>query len=54
MDNEFLKFIVDLGSIGAICFVVWSDSRERIATHTKFIETIQKMTDERQKNQNEQ
>lgn len=47
MDNSFLKFLVDLGSIGAIVIVCWLNqkdrkvsSEERIETHRQFCDTL--------------
>ena len=51
MDNELIKFIVDLGSIGAICWIVYLfikftieqsrlNSEERIESHKKYCDTI--------------
>jgi len=56
MDEGLIKFIVDLGSIGAIVFIVYLfvkftieqskiNSDERIETHRKFCESIEKITE---------
>ena len=56
MDEGIIKFIVDLGSIGAIVFIVYLfvkftieqskiTSEERIETHRKFCESIEKITE---------
>lgn len=56
MDDSIIKFIVDLGSIGAICWIVYLfiryiseqdklNAEERTESHRQFCETIVKLSD---------
>lgn len=55
MTEELIKFIVDLGSIGAICYIVFMfvryisaqdklNSEERIETHRQMCETFTELS----------
>ena len=44
MDNEIIKFIIDLGSIGAICFVVYIMNKYFSEASIKFTETLTDIT----------
>ena len=55
MTEELIKFIVDLGSIGAICYIVFMfvryiseqdklNSEERIETHRRMCETFTELS----------
>ena len=51
METEMLKFIVDLGSIGAICYIVYlfvkylsEDQIRRLDEQKDFLRTIESMS----------
>lgn len=51
MDGELIKFITDLGSIGAICYVVYlfvrymtEEQARRLEEHKQFLDTIEMVT----------
>ncbi|MBQ7257480.1 MAG: hypothetical protein IJS60_07300 [Abditibacteriota bacterium] len=51
MENDFLKFIIDLGSIGAICYIVYlfvkylsEDRIRRLDEQKEFLRTIENIS----------
>ena len=51
MENDFLKFIIDLGSIGAICYIVYlfvkylsEDQIRRLDEQKEFLRTIENIS----------